>query len=423
MYPNHNWAGNYEYHASELYIPETVEQVREIIAESRKIKVLGTRHSFNGIADSSGAHLSLEKLNRVIKLDRDKLRVTVEGGIRYGDLCRYLDKEGYALHNLASLPHITVAGACATATHGSGVRNANLAAAVHGMEIIRSYGDVMTFSRDQENGIGVEAAAVSLGGLGAVTKMTLGIVPAYEMRQFVYANLPMEQLQAHFEEIVSAAYSVSLFTDWKTSSVNQVWLKHRTIDGTADGMTTDFFGAVRFSENVHPITGLSGENCSEQMGLPGPSFERLPHFRMEFTPSFGEELQSEYFVPRQYAYQALSSLSQLKEHISPLLYVSEVRTIAKDELWMSPCYMQDSVAIHFTWKPYWNEVRQVLPMIEERLAPLGARPHWAKLFTMPPSQVQALYERLPEFRKLLLSCDPEGKFRNDFLNTYLCKKD
>ncbi|MGN7356671.1 FAD-binding protein [Paenibacillus sp. SAF-054] len=423
MYPNHNWAGNYEYHASELYIPETVEQVREIIAESRKIKVLGTRHSFNGIADSSGTHLSLEKLNRVIELDRDKLRVTVEGGIRYGDLCRYLDKKGYALHNLASLPHITVAGACATATHGSGVRNANLAAAVHGMEIIRSDGDVMTFSRDQENGIGVEAAAVSLGGLGAVTKMTLGIVPAYEMRQFVYANLPMEQLQAHFEEIVSAAYSVSLFTDWKTSSVNQVWLKHRTIDGTANGMTTDFFGAVRFSENVHPITGLSGENCSEQMGLPGPSFERLPHFRMEFTPSFGEELQSEYFVPRQYAYQALSSLSQLKEHISPLLYVSEVRNIAKDELWMSPCYMQDSVAIHFTWKPYWNEVRQVLPMIEERLAPLGARPHWAKLFTMQPSQVQALYERLPEFRKLLLRCDPEGKFRNDFLNTYLCKID
>lgn len=414
---NRNWAGNYEYRAVKRHIPETLDQVREIIAKSDKIKVLGTRHSFNGIADSSGVLISLEKLNRVIELDRKNHRVTVEGGIRYGDLCRFLSDQGYALHNLASLPHITVAGACATATHGSGVRNGNLAAAVHAMEIVGPDGSMMTFSRDQENGI--EGAAVSLGGLGAITKITLDLLPAFEMRQYVYENLPLEKLNTHFEEIASAAYSVSLFTDWKSSSINQVWLKHRTMDGTAAGMETEFFGAVRASGNVHPVPGLSAENCSEQMGIPGPWFERLPHFRMEFTPSAGEELQSEYFVPRKNAYQALCAIDRLREHISPLLFVCEVRTIAKDQLWMSPCYMQDSVAIHLTWKPYWQDVHQVLPMIEESLAPLGARPHWAKLFTMPPSQVQALYERLPDFRKLLLSCDPDGKFRNEFLNTYL----
>ncbi|WP_136605380.1 FAD-binding protein [Paenibacillus dokdonensis] len=417
MNQNHNWAGNYKYSTSELHIPETLEQVREIVARSRRIKVLGTRHSFNGIADSSEMQLSLEKLNRVIALDRENHRVTVEGGIRYGDLCRYLNDQGYALHNLASLPHITVAGACATATHGSGVRNANLAAAVHSMEIVRADGDMMHFSRDHEEG--VNGAAVGLGGLGVVTKITLDIIPAFEMSQYVYENLPLENLEEHFDEITSAAYSVSLFTDWKESRFNQVWLKHRMVDGISVGMGPEFFGATRAPRNVHPVPGYTAENCSEQMGIPGPWFERLPHFRMEFTPSAGEELQSEYFVPRQVAYQALCAIDELREHISPLLYVSEVRMIAEDELWMSPCYKQDSVAIHFTWKPYWQAVQQVLPMIEERLSPFAACPHWAKLFTMPPAQLQALYKRLPDFRKLLLHCDPEGKFRNQFLNTYL----
>lgn len=412
-----NWAGNYEYGASRLYVPETMEQVSEFAAKSRRIKVLGTRHSFNGIADSPETQISLEKLNRVIGLDRENHRVTVEGGIRYGDLCRYLHEQGYALHNLASLPHITVAGACATATHGSGVRSANLAAAVHSMQIVGADGAVMEFSRDQEEG--VNAAAVGLGALGIVTKMTLDVIPAFEMSQFVYENLPLKRLEEHFDEIASAAYSVSLFTDWKASSFNQVWLKHRTLDGTADLMEADFFGAVKASGNVHPVAGYSAENCSEQMGIPGPWFERLPHFRMEFTPSAGEELQSEYFVPRPLAYEALCAIDRLREHISPLLYVSEVRTIAKDELWMSPCYLQDSVAIHFTWKPDWQAVQRVLPMIEESLSPFAARPHWSKLFTMPPAQLQARYERLTDFRKLVFRCDPEGKFRNEFLETYL----
>ncbi|MWV42733.1 FAD-binding protein [Paenibacillus sp. HJL G12] len=417
MEQNRNWAGNYKYSASELHIPETTEQVSEIVTRSRQIKVLGTRHSFNGIADCSEIQLSLEKLNRVINLDRENHRVTVEGGIRYGDLCRYLDKQGYALHNLASLPHITVAGACATATHGSGVRNGNLATAVHSLEIVGADGDVMQFSRD--HGDGVNGTAVGLGGLGVVTKITLDIIPAFEVSQYVYENLPLKKLEDHFDEITSAAYSVSLFTDWKESRFNQVWLKHRTADGAPHWMGPEFFGAVRATGNVHPVPGYTAENCSEQMGIPGPWFERLPHFRMEFTPSAGEELQSEYFVPRQFAYQALCAIDHLREHISPLLFVSEVRTIAEDELWMSPCYKQDSVAIHFTWKPYWHDVQQVLPMIEERLSPFAAIPHWAKLFTMQPPRLQSLYERLPDFRKLLLRYDPEGKFRNPFLNDYL----
>ncbi|MEC0372282.1 FAD-binding protein [Paenibacillus chibensis] len=416
--PQHqNWAGNYTYQASKLYIPDTLEQVQETVASSPRIKVLGTRHSFNGIADSVGTHISLEKLDRVIELDRENRTVTVEGGIRYGDLCRYLDQQGYALHNLASLPHITVAGACASATHGSGVNNANLAAAVHSMEIVVADGSIMRFNRETEGS--VNAAAVGIGALGIVTKITLDVIPAFEMSQTVYEDLPLAHVKDDFDNIASAAYSVSLFTDWKASTFNQVWLKHRLSDRTADGLGNEFYGSVRAASKVHPVPGYSADNCSEQMDIPGPWFERLPHFRMEFTPSAGEELHSEYFVPRHHAYEALSAIDQLREHISPLLYISEVRTIAKDELWMSPCYRQDSVAIHFTWKPDWIAVQKVLPMIEECLTPFEARPHWAKLFTMPPSRVRSLYERLPDFRELVRRCDPEGKFSNVFLNKYV----
>lgn len=414
-----NWAGNYRYSATELHTPVKVEEVQELVARSKQIKVLGTRHSFNSIADCTEGLLSLQNLNRVVALDTVRNKVTVEAGIRYGELGEYLYQHGYAIHNLASLPHITVAGACATASHGSGDRNGNLATIVDSIEIVQASGDLAVFSREQQN---IEGAIVGLGGLGVVTRMTLDVIPTFQIRQDVYDNLPFEQLEEHFDDIYSHAYSVSLFTDWSSDHVNQVWLKQKVTDQIAIQAEPEFFGAKLANSPRHPVPGHTAENCSEQMGIPGPSHERLAHFRMDFTPSAGEELQSEYFVPRHAAYQALCVINEIREQISPLLYISEVRTIAKDDLWMSPNYHQDSVAIHFTWKPNWEAVKQVLPVIEKQLAPFEARPHWAKLFTMQPELLKSLYEKLPDFQEMLLHCDPQGKFRNAFLNTYIFGK-
>ncbi|QYR20213.1 FAD-binding protein [Paenibacillus sp. sptzw28] len=418
METNRNWAGNYRYSASKLHVPEDVGQVKELVARSSRIKVLGTRHSFNGIADCTGSLLSLQKLNRVISLDRTLNKVTVEAGIRYGELCLFLHSNGYALHNLASLPHITVAGACATATHGSGDRNGNLATAVHSIEVVKADGETTVFSHEQQDGL-IAGAVVGLGGLGVVTQITLDVVPVFQMSQYVYENLPLANLKDRFDDIFSSAYSVSLFSDWKNAAFNQVWVKRRITDQAPGHAEPEFFGAALSTAHRHPVPGLTSENCNEQMGIPGPWYERLPHFRMDFTPSAGEELQSEYFVPRQDAYDALCAIDRLREYISPLLHISEVRTIAADTLWMSPCYNRESVAIHFTWKADWGAVKQVLPIIEKQLAPFHARPHWGKLFTMPPARLQSLYEKLPDFRQLLLDCDPQGKFRNAFLNKYI----
>ena len=413
-----NWAGNYTYSAARWHWPETVEQVQELAIRCSKLKVLGTRHSFNGIADCSEDLISLEHFDQVVALDRARRTVTVGAGVRYGQLCWHLNREGYALHNLASLPHISVTGACATATHGSGDRNGNLATAISAMEMVTAEGEVVVLSRDH-HGEQFRGAVVGLGGLGVVTKLTLDIVPTFDMRQDVYENLPLARLEDHFDEILSSAYSVSLFTDWRSARFNQVWCKRRVTDSAPFELEPELFEATLAASPRHPIAGLSAINCTEQMGVPGPWHERLPHFRMDYTPSSGEELQTEYLVPRQHACAAIRAIERIREQVAPLLQISEVRNIAADHLWMSPCYQQACVSIHFTWKKNWPAVRKLLPMIEEQLAPFNARPHWGKLFTMPPARLQSLYEKLRDFQHLLRDYDPQGKFRNAFLDRYI----
>jgi xylitol oxidase len=403
-----NWAGNYQFKAEKVYLPNSVQEVQEIVRQNVKVKAVGARHSFNSIADSPGVQISLEKL-RSISVDPASRTVTVTADLKYGDVARYVTDEGWALHNLASLPHISVAGACATATHGSGNKNGNLATAVRAMEVVTADGSMATMSREQAG------AVVHLGALGVVTKVTLAIEPAYEVSQVVYENLPFARLEQHLEDIFASGYSVSLFTDWQNHQATQVWVKSRG----AVMPQADFYGAKPATRKLHPLAGHSAESCTEQLGIPGPWYERLPHFKMNFTPSSGDELQSEYFVPRDRAYEAILAVEKLRDQITPHLMVSELRTIDADNLWMSPCYKRPSMAIHFTWKPEWPAVKNILPLIEEQLAPFEARPHWAKLFTMAPSHLQSLYEKLPAFRALLKQYDPTGKFRNDYLSTNL----
>jgi xylitol oxidase len=410
-----NWAGHLEYSSDRVQTATSLVQVQDYVKTESKLKVLGTRHCFNNIADSKDGFLSLKPMDKVIAIDPAKRTVTVGAGITYGQLCPYLDGKGFALHNLASLPHISVAGACSTATHGSGQKNGNLSTAVSGLEMVKADGSVVNLSREKD-GDQFLGAVVGLGALGVITKVTLDIQPSYRMRQYVYENLPIAELKDHFDAIEASGYSVSLFTDWQKQRINEVWIKSRVEDGQAFHPTPEFFGAKLATRNLHPIAELSAENCTEQMGVPGPWYERLPHFRMGFTPSAGKELQSEYFVPRQHAVEAILAVERLRDQVSPSLLISEIRAIAADNLWMSPCYKQDSVTIHFTWKPDWPTVSKLLPVIEKALAPFNACPHWGKLFTTSPTELKRLHAKMPEFIELSTKFDPQGKFRNQFLN-------
>ncbi|HEY4026949.1 MAG TPA: D-arabinono-1,4-lactone oxidase [Candidatus Dormibacteraeota bacterium] len=408
-----NWAGNHTYRAERLHRPSTVEQVQEIVAGARTVRVLGSRHSFNDIADSEEL-IALDGLPANVTVDHAARTVSVSAGLTYGRLALALAAEGVALHNLASLPHISVAGAIATATHGSGDANGGLATAVAGLEIVTSGGEIVSISRGDPD---FDGLVVGLGAAGAVTRITLDVEPAYEVRQRVFEGLAWKALFDNFDAITAGGHSVSVFTDWGPSA-GQVWVKSRVTDAP-EPVRTELFGAVASTVDRHPILGLDPVNCTPQLGRPGPWSDRLPHFRMGFTPSSGEELQSEYLVPRRHALAAIEAVLALADTVRPVLRVSEIRTVAADRLWMSPQYGRDTVAIHFTWQPAQEAVLRVLAEVETALAPFEARPHWGKIFLAEAATISSLYERLPDFARLAGRLDPRGAFRNRWLSTHV----
>ena len=403
-----NWAGNVGYGAARVHRPSTVDALRSVVAGARRVRALGTGHSFNRVADTTGDLVSTAGLPTIMDLDTGRGVVTVSAGVRYGELATHLHTAGYALRNLASLPHISVAGSCATATHGSGDGNANLATAVSALDLVTADGSLVSVARGADD---FDGMVVGLGALGVVTAVTLDVVPTFDLRQHVYENLPWERLSEHLDEVTAGAYSVSLFTGWTGDAIDQVWLKQHC---DAPRPPPRWLGATPADGPRHPVPGLSAVHCTEQLGVPGPWHERLPHFRLGNTASSGDELQSEFFVPRRCALDALLAVRGLAAVIAPVLQVSEIRTIAADDLWLSPCHRRDSVAIHFTWIGDALAVAPVLAAVEAALAPFDPRPHWAKLFDTAPT-----YERLPDFRRLAARLDPTGTFRNAFTDHHL----
>jgi xylitol oxidase len=406
-----NWGGNYTYGARTIHRPTTLEQVQELVAAAPRVRVLGSRHSFTDVADSEEL-VALDALPADVVVDRAAGTVSVGAGVRYGELAEALRPEGVALHNLASLPHISIGGAIATATHGSGDANGNLATAVARLELVRSDGEVVTASRGDPD---FDGLVVGLGALGAVTRVTIDVEPAYDVRQRVFERMSWSALFEHFDEIAARGYSVSVFTRWG-EAVDQVWVKSRVGAGD-EQVGGDLFGAIAATVERHPILGLDPINCTPQLGVAGWWADRLPHFRMGFTPSNGEEIQSEYHVPRRHAIAAIEALRGVAGAVVPVLQVCELRTIAADRLWVSPQYERDTMAIHFTWRREPDAVALALVDVEAALAAFEARPHWGKAFVAEGATIAALYERLPDFVELIERLDPRGAFRNAWLQT------
>ncbi|WP_432057917.1 FAD-binding protein [Streptomyces sp. bgisy022] len=409
-----NWAGNITYTGTELRRPRGPEELRAVVRDASRVRVLGSGHSFNRIADpgEGGVLLSLDAMPRRIEVDPGARTVAVGGGVRYAELAREVHAHGLALANMASLPHISVAGSVATGTHGSGVTNGPLASAVREVELVTAAGDLLRIGR-QDARFG--AVVTSLGALGVVTALTLDLEAAYEVEQHVFTELPLDVLDpGTFERVMASAYSVSLFTDWRAPGFRQVWLKRRT-----DQPLRPFPWADPATEKMHPVPGMPAVNCTEQFGAAGPWHERLPHFRAEFTPSSGEELQSEYLMARGHAVDALHALDAIRATVAPVLQTCEIRTVAADEQWLSPAHGRDAVAVHFTWIADAGAVLPVVRRVEEALAPFAPRPHWGKVFTVPGAELADRYPRLPDFRALAADLDGAGVFRNAFTDALL----
>ncbi|MER7048574.1 D-arabinono-1,4-lactone oxidase [Streptomyces jumonjinensis] len=403
--PAANWAGNVVFRALRVHRPSSVGELRRLVGRSRRIRALGSGHSFSRVADSEHELVRLDGLPPLVEIDTACRTVTVGGGMRYAEVAVALHRAGYALANLASLPHISVAGSCGTGTHGSGDGHRCLAAAVRGLQLTGPDGDLLELSRESHPDV-FPGSVVALGALGVVTRLTLDIEPAYEMAQFVRVDVPLDEIADRFGQVFGAAYSVSVFTDWHDGAAS-VWLKHRT-----DRRRGDWAGGRAAGRPLNPVPGMSPDSSTEQLGIPGPWFERLPHFRPELTPGAGEELQSEYYLPRAAAPEAFAALRGIGSLLAPLLHIAEVRTVRADDLWLSPAHGRDSVTFHFTWVKDTAAVPPAIAAVERLLLPMGARPHWGKLTLASAPEIMARYERAPDFARLVRSYDPGGKFAN-----------
>ncbi len=414
MHIETNWAGNHRYLARRYVEPQSIDELATLITGSPAVRILGSRHSFNDIADSDDLIVGTAALPSHIEIDDAARSVTVGGGVRYGDLAQALHEAGWALHNLASLPHISVAGAIATATHGSGDANGNLATAVRALRVVTGTGELVDLRRGEP---GFDGAVVALGALGAVVEVTLDIEPTYDVRQRLFAGLGWDVVADRFDDVMSAAYSVSLFTTWDEASVSLAWIKERADRQSHVG--GDFFGAVAEVVPRHMIAGMDVRNTTEQLGVAGPWSERLAHFRYAFTPSNGAEIQSEYLVPRGRAVEAIEAVRALGPQLRDVLQISEIRSVAADDLWMSTAYGTDVVGLHFTWVRDAPGVEAVLPALEHALLPLGARPHWGKVFLDADGVIGSRYPRRGDFRALADRFDPDRRFRNAFVRRVL----
>ncbi|MCT9621598.1 D-arabinono-1,4-lactone oxidase [Curtobacterium sp. C2H10] len=407
-----NWAGNVTYRASGLARPTSVDELQQLVASTPRLTALGSRHSFNTIADTDALQVSLADLPPVLDIDEDRRVVRVAAGMIHSRVAAGLEARGWALANLASLPHISTAGAVATGTHGSGVRNPSLAQAVVGLEVVRASGDLAFVDASTPDG-SLDAHRVALGALGVVTVVELAIEPTFQVATTVHLDLPWDAVAAHFDEVVSDAYSVSLFTSFDDRGARQVWVKHR-VGEPAPAVDLVALGARPADGPVHP-----GENdpagVTEQGGVPGPWSERLPHFRSSFTPSTGAEIQAEYLLPAGSAVDALQALRPLESLFAPILIAAEVRTIAADTAWLAPSSERQSVGIHFTFRRDAAAVAAAVERIEEVLAPFDARPHWGKVSAASAERLHEVYPRLSDFAALARDLDPTGRFRNAFL--------
>jgi len=402
-----NWAGTYGYLAERIVRVASLDEARDLVTSGARVRPLGTRHSFNDIADGPGLLVDLTGLPPAVEIAADGRSATVSAGARYGVLALELERHGLAMHNMGSLPHISVGGATATATHGSGVGLGALSTAVSAVEVLAADGELRTVRRGDRD---FDGSVVALGALGITTRLTVDVEPSYRMRQDAYSDLPWDEFLNHLPEVFGAAYSVCLFTEWD-GRVREVLLKSRVPDGAEDvEVPENLFGAQRMpprepSDRVTPVDGSVGAWC-----------DRLPHFLISGTPSNGSEIQSEHFVPFVQAAAALEAVAALGERIQPHLHTAELRTMAADSAWLSPTQGEDVLCIAFTWRKHAEAVAALLPDIEGALAPFAQRPHWGKMSSLDADAIQALYPQLPRFRDLVRRHDPDGVFRGPFLD-------
>jgi xylitol oxidase len=403
-----NWGGNLDYGPGKILAPESLAELSEII-RSGKVRPIGTKHSFSNLVIGEGQLVSAAGLSFEPVIDQKNSTVTVPAATKYGELAVFLEEEGYALKNMGSLPHISIAGSAATGTHGSGDKNQILSSSLVSFSYLDANGVIVTLNRSSKN---FEACRVGLGAYGLWVNLTLAIVQSYQMRQDVFRNLPWELFLEDPAKLTAAGYSVSLFTKWGSDTIDQTWVKSRSHDSAPP---IEIAGIKPDSTSMPELMPGVGDNLTQQGGEEGAWLDRLPHFRFDATPSAGNEIQTEYFFERKNIVGAIKAIQTIASEINPTLLISEIRTIAQDAAWLSPMLRGDSVAVHFTWVNDAAAVAKAVALVEKATAEFKPIPHWGKVHGFSAEKLREVHPKLDRAKALFDSLDPQGVFSTDYL--------
>jgi alditol oxidase len=405
-----NWGGNLSFKQPEVLAPTSLDELAKLV-RSNRVRPAGTLHSFSDVVAGEGVLVSAAGLPIEPEILADGSTVRVGAASRFGDIALFLEANGLALQNMGSLPHISLAGASATGTHGSGDGNPILSTSLRAFSFVNYEGELKTLRRGDPL---FETCRLGMGAYGIWVSAELETQPSYQMRQDIYRGVPWQFFVEDPARLTGAGYSVSLFGKWGGQQIDKVWVKSRIDQSTPPD---NFAGIGAETKSLAELAAGVGDNLTEQGGKPGPWLHRLPHFRLDATPSAGDEIQTEYFVLRDQIAGAIAALHSLANEINPVLIISEIRTIASDDAWLSPMRRGDSIALHFTWQNDVPAVTTAVAKVEAVLAEFDPIPHWGKLHGFSGEQLERVHPKLAAARAEFDQLDPMGKFSSPNLQS------
>lgn len=415
-----NWAGNVQFTAQSFIQPENETEIAAALLKSEQLRVVGTGHSWSTICTTNQNLLNLDRYNKVLQVDKEKLQVTVQPGIKLWQLNEYIDKQGLALKNLGSIARQSLAGAISTATHGTGIGFQILASQIEKFKLIKPDGDILEIHSEKDKDL-FNLSIVNLGALGVISEMTINVVPAYQLHDRTYVA-PLQEVIDNLDELVEETDHFKL---WWFPHVDQavVYRYTRTQQAANDSRLRQWLMDEFLSVNVYRLLLKAGNiNRDWRRNINRTLVKKFiqPLNRIEKSYKVFNVLEPPIHREVEWAFDISVAKELLREYTSfinaskhRINFIQEIRFTKADEYALSPCYGRNTMwlgaynADNFGWE-------ELMSDFESLAIKYKGRPHWGKEFNVSATYLQQQYPNFKKFTTLREQFDPTGKLLNDF---------